>query len=385
MLRTHQRPEEDEPVNSDHPIVILTALDLEYDAVRRHLADPRLHRHNAGTRFEVGRLADGTPIALGLVGKGNHPAAVLAERAIHEFTPTAVLFVGVAGALWPAIGLGTVVVATHVYAYHGGTSEDDGFKARPRVWEIAHQADQVARHVKRTGDWARDLPDGVRPDVTFGPIAAGEVVQDSAFSAHAAWVRDTYNDAVAIEMEGAGIAQAAHLNLALPAVIVRGISDRADGSKSTTDGQNWQPAAARNAAAFAVALAGELSREVRTNSHRGETMQERITNFAGGHARVGVQAGQIHGDVTVGQHRRSAVLSLEDQVEEFRQELRDLHGQGLIDSATLGAVRAELAVVVDSPPTESLLALKKIHGLVLDLPELTALVTAMLALVRERS
>jgi nucleoside phosphorylase len=31
----------------------------------------------------------------------------------------AVLFVGVAGALWDATPLGDVVMATHVYAYHG--------------------------------------------------------------------------------------------------------------------------------------------------------------------------------------------------------------------------------------------------------------------------
>ncbi|WP_431919535.1 hypothetical protein [Nonomuraea jabiensis] len=34
-------------------IVILTALDLEYQAVRGHLTDPRVHRHTAGTRFEA--------------------------------------------------------------------------------------------------------------------------------------------------------------------------------------------------------------------------------------------------------------------------------------------------------------------------------------------
>ncbi|MFI9596999.1 hypothetical protein [Nonomuraea sp. NPDC052265] len=66
-------------------IVILTALDLEYQAVRGHLTDPRVHRHTAGTRFEVGRLANGGHrVALGLVGKGNHRSAVIAERAIAE-------------------------------------------------------------------------------------------------------------------------------------------------------------------------------------------------------------------------------------------------------------------------------------------------------------
>jgi 8-oxo-dGTP diphosphatase len=44
-----------------------------------------LHQHAQGIRFEVGRLEGGRcRIALGLVGKGNQSAAVLAERAIHR-------------------------------------------------------------------------------------------------------------------------------------------------------------------------------------------------------------------------------------------------------------------------------------------------------------
>src|SRR5690606_24746965 len=124
---------------SDIPIVVLTALDVEYEAVRRLLERPQPHTHPQGTRFEVGLLAGGRArIALGLVGKGNQPAAVLAERAVNEFSPAALLFVGVAGALHSDIAIGDVVVATHIYAFHGGTSEDDGFKSRPRVWEVSH-------------------------------------------------------------------------------------------------------------------------------------------------------------------------------------------------------------------------------------------------------
>ena len=76
-------------------LVVLTALDLEYESIRGKLADIRVQSHPAGTRFEVGQLADGDcRVALALVGKGNHAAAVLAERAISEFDPVALLFVG---------------------------------------------------------------------------------------------------------------------------------------------------------------------------------------------------------------------------------------------------------------------------------------------------
>lgn len=289
-------------------LVVLTALDLEYESIRAKLADIRVQSHRAGTRFEVGRLPDrDCRVALAQVGKGNHAAAVLAERAISEFDPVALLFVGVAGALRPSIALGDVVAATHVYAYHGGTSQDDGLKARPRVWEVSHRAQQIARHLKRTGEWMRQLPpDTESPNVVFGPIAAGEIVQDSTISAEARWIREHYNDACAIEMEAAGVAQAAHLNDSLPVVVIRGISDRADGGKMAADRAGSQPRAAANAAAFAIALAAALAEEL-GNDQRGTRRSceagpgdSTTTNIAFGNARVGLQAHNVYGDIRLG-------------------------------------------------------------------------------------
>jgi adenosylhomocysteine nucleosidase len=289
-------------------VVILTALDLEYEAVREKLTNLEVHSHRAGTRFEVGRLAGhDCRVALAQVGKGNHTAAVLSERAISEFDPAALLFVGVAGALQPSLALGDIVVGTQVYAYHGGTSQDDGMKSRPRVWEVQHRALQIAQHVKRSGEWKRFLPlNSEPPNVVFGPIAAGEVVQDSALSAEAQWIREHYNDACAIEMEAAGVAQAAHLNDSLPVVVVRGLSDRADGEKVKADGAGWQPRAVANAAAFAVALVAALADE-RGDDHRGVQRAGEVghgnstnTNIAQGNARVGVQAQKIYGGVWLG-------------------------------------------------------------------------------------
>jgi 8-oxo-dGTP diphosphatase len=298
------KPKEGKIMSEQKTVVILTALGLEYASVREKLTNLQVQSHRAGTRFEVGRLVGhDCQVALVQVGQGNHAAAVLAERAISEFDPAALLFVGVAGALRPSLALGDIVVATHVYAYHGGTSQDDGLMARPRVWEVSHRAQQIAQHVKRTGAWTRFLPLGSEPpNVVFGPIAAGEIVQDSAISAEARWIREHYNDACAIEMEAAGVAQAAHLNDSLPVVVVRGLSDRADGGKVKADGAGWQPRAAANATAFAIALVADLAEELDGSQgtrrpggtgHGGNTN----TNMAGGSARVGVQAHNIYGGV----------------------------------------------------------------------------------------
>ncbi|MFY1636945.1 purine phosphorylase [Solwaraspora sp. WMMB335] len=384
---------------TDVPIVVLTALDLEYQAIRDRMSGLRTHRHPAGTRYEVGKLSSGQcQVALGLVGAGNQSSAVLTERAIAEFSPLALLFVGVAGALWGHLKLGDVVVATRVYAYHGATSRDDGLKARPRAWDISHEPEQIARHLVRTGAWTSSLsPEASAPTVSFGPIAAGEVVQDSTTSDQARWIKDIYNDAVAIEMEGAGVAQAGHFNRSLPVVVIRGISDRADGTKTVTDGANWQHRAVANAAAFAVALADELVRELapvdrptRGTTKRGGTADRSgtTTNIVSGTADVVVQAGRIEGPIILG-HQSSSSHQLTQEIVELRCLVRTAHVEGELDEITYEAAEHELDVVARTllpysrqGLTMALTSLKKLRGLLLDVAEPAAKVTAIITAVR---
>jgi len=378
-------------------VVALTALNSEYAAVRARLANPSPHRHARGTLFEVGTIAGFRyRVALGLTGKGNHSAAVLAERAIEEFAPAAVLFVGVAGALWDT-SLGDVVVATHVYAYHGGISEDDGLKARPRVWEMDHGVQQIAARVARERRWLDSAAAADRlPDVHFGPIAAGEVVHNSRRSAEAAWVRRNYNDAMAIEMEAAGVAQAGHLS-GSPVAIVRGISDRADGTKSTGDDRVWQPHAAENAAAFAVRLAAELIREQeravrdrqsenRDNSGNGVPS---VTNIAFG--QVGIQTGMMTGsNVWVTTTPQPAPQTdLAGELRRLRKELRQQRDSGTLpeevyDEAQRALDSADDAAEERTPDRaeQVVRALRRVRRAVSEVGELATKVTALIAAVR---
>ncbi|MEU9050247.1 5'-methylthioadenosine/S-adenosylhomocysteine nucleosidase [Streptomyces sp. NPDC048384] len=369
-------------------VVILAALNLEYEAVRRKLAGPQVHRHERGTRFEVGTV-QGTScrVALGLTNKGNHSAAVIAERAIQEFSPVAVLFVGVAGALWDTARLGDVVMATHVYAYHGGTSEDDGLKARPRVWEAAHGISQLGLHLARVNDWADDAPGhGRAPQVRFGAIAAGEIVQNSTISAEARWIRQHYNDALAIEMEAAGVAQAGHLNGA-PVAIIRGISDRADGTKSSAKDRNWQPRAAANAAAFATRLAVELVGEQEQiamsqadRAHTADRPKGHVSNTAH-NSTVGIMAGSVK-ESRVHVNAGPKVTGPADLVAEldgFREHLKRHHAEGALDDDTHREALAELGfarrAARESTPESSkraTMALKRLRGLIAEFPELVA-------------
>ncbi|NYH77251.1 nucleoside phosphorylase [Actinopolyspora biskrensis] len=377
---------------TENMVVVLTALNLEYDAVRRRLVDPQLQLHERGTRFEVGSLRDtGCQVALALTSKGNHSAAVLAERAIHEFDPVAVLFVGVAGALWDATPLGDVVMATHVYAYHGGTSEDDGLKARPRAWEAEHGISQLASHVARTDDWTGDAGSGRHhPNIHFGAIAAGEIVHNSRISYEAAWIRQHYNDALAIEMESAGVAQAGHLN-GSPVAVVRGISDKADGTKNTDGDGTWQPRAADNAAAFATRLAEELITEQENNPmrHRNRPSSGDVTNIAHG-STVGIQARDVtNSTVTVGAAQPTTTPDdLATKLASVRDELERARSTGTLDSPTYEDAQHELALAskaleedTSESKSRSVRALKRLGGLTDEAAEVASKVAMLITAV----
>ena len=382
---------------TENLVVVLTALNLEYEAVRRRLADPQLQRHERGTRFEVGTL-HGTDcqVALALVGKGNQSAAVLAERAFQEFDPAAVLFVGVAGALRDTAKLGDVVVATHVYAYQGGTSEDDGFSARPRVWEAEHGMSQLAAHVARLDDWAANTgPESSGPSVRFGAIAAGEVVHNSRISYEAELVRRHYNDALAIEMESAGVAQAGHLNGA-PVAIVRGISDKADGTKTSEADGTWQPQAAENAAAFAARLAQELidDKEHDPMHHRGKSGTGNVINIADRSSTVGIQGKNVTNSVvTIGTAPpASATPDLAAELAAIREELARARSSGAVDSVTYEAAQDELDLAgkaleenTSDGQGKFVLALKRLRGLIAEAAEVASKVAALITAVNSLS
>ncbi|MER5602710.1 5'-methylthioadenosine/S-adenosylhomocysteine nucleosidase [Streptomyces sp. NPDC002265] len=237
-------------------IVVLTALSVEYLAVTEQLTNLKREDHPTGMIFERGELP-GTSweIYVAEAGEGNQAAAVLTERALTWLHPRAVFFTGIAGGRKRDVVLGDVVIATQVWGYQGGRQGIGGFKGRPRAWETSFELQQAARYAGR-GPWTErisPLTDPL-PRMHFKPILAGEIVLDSSQSALEEYLDSHYNGAAAIEMEGAGFASAAHLAGTVPFLVVRGISDKADGTKQATDATGTQEKAARHAAAATLAV-----------------------------------------------------------------------------------------------------------------------------------
>jgi nucleoside phosphorylase len=252
--------------------VVLTAIQTETEAVLRHLSDRKRERV-ADTWFQTGRF-DSWTVAVAEVGPGNARAATVAVRAFAHFKPEIAAFVGVAGGMKEVV-LGDVVVATKVYGYESGKDTPGGFQIRPDVQTSHHELEQRARVRRTDTSWHERLNTallpGKKPAVYVAPIAAGEAVVASNKGRIAAHLKRHYGDALAVEMEGRGFLEAAHIESGCRAIVVRGISDLLRG-KATADKQGWQQRAADAAAAFFFEM---LSLE---NSH--QTARDRTVTIA---------------------------------------------------------------------------------------------------------
>jgi nucleoside phosphorylase len=186
-----------------HRAIILTAISVEYQAVRDHLTQLR-EEIQSGTVYEKGNFATSSQswdVIIMEIGIGNVQAALETERAINFFNPSVILLVGIAGGL-KNVKCGDVVVATKVYAYESGKAEGQTFQARPEVSSPTYRLVRLARTEARKKDWLRRLKEPVTdpiPRVFAAPIASGGSVIASTQSTAYELLRSNYNDAVAVD------------------------------------------------------------------------------------------------------------------------------------------------------------------------------------------
>jgi nucleoside phosphorylase/ABC-type cobalamin/Fe3+-siderophores transport system ATPase subunit len=243
--------------------VILTALPVEYLAVRSHLTDLQEIFHPNGSIYERGMFTSDWDVAIVETGAGNLRMALEVEQAIAYFQPKIVLLVGIAAGI-KDVQIGDVVVSSKVYSYESGIAGET-FRPRPQIGLSTYRLEQQARSEARKSDWLKRLSVfeplstilKVEPRVFVAPIAAGEKIIASTQSDIFQFLRSNYGDAIAVEMEGMGFLSAAQAHANVSAIVIRGISDLIDNIK--TDKVNYQEIAARNASAFAFEIISKLS------------------------------------------------------------------------------------------------------------------------------
>ncbi len=257
------------PIESLPTIVILTAIQEEYMAVKSFLKEVVDADHD-DTTYEVGIFSlydkDIAKVIIRECGAKNSIAAQETERAINNFHPEAIFFVGIAGSRKPKdFSLGDVIFPEKIYSYEGGKSEKNAFSARPDLAGTTYTLYEIAKRERRKDEWKmlikNDWQNEVRADL--GVIASGEKLIEHYESDIGKILTEHYNDTSAVEMEGFGFAKAAakqgRSKSQMMIGVVRGISDIIEqpGKKElVTDRrpENAKQLASDTAAAFAFWL-----------------------------------------------------------------------------------------------------------------------------------
>ncbi len=193
----------------------------------------------AGMTFYKGIL-HGQEIVLARSGIGKVNAAVCAQLMITLFDINYLINSGVAGTLHADINQGDIVISTDAVQHDVDTTVfGDPLGAIPRLGVTFFQANQSLI----------DLAENATKSLNFEGVSIfkGRVASGDQFIAGGS-VKDRIQSNFApsaVEMEGAAIAHVAYLN-SVPYVIIRAISDKADGSADLSY-EEFLPLAAKHA------------------------------------------------------------------------------------------------------------------------------------------
>ena len=210
---------------------ILSALFQEQHGLIALLQRPCKVTH-AGRDFWHGHL-HGQPVVLGLSKIGKVAAATTSAALIERFGVSRIVFTGVAGGLGVGVNVGDVVVATDFVQHDMDASPlfarfEVPLYGQTRFVSDAALSARLLQAAAAALASATGVP-GAR--VHQGLIASGDRFvsgADESVALRAALARAGHA-VLAVEMEGAAVAQVCH-DYGIPFAAVRTISDRADDS-----------------------------------------------------------------------------------------------------------------------------------------------------------
>lgn len=200
----------------------------------------------AGREFWAGHLHGHEVVAV-LSRIGKVAAATTATALIERFGVDRIVFTGVAGGLAPGVQRGQVVVAESFLQH-----DLDASPIFPRYEVPLYGLSRFATDPALT----QQLAEAVRRALPGTPLHRGLIVSGDRFvatTAESGALQQALPDALAVEMEGAAIAQVCH-DYGVPFCAVRTISDRADDEAHGDFLQFIEEVASRHSAAIVEAL-----------------------------------------------------------------------------------------------------------------------------------
>lgn len=202
-------------------IGIIGAMELEVAELQSKLKTDNVVE-KAGMKFHEGTLG-GKDVVIVQCGIGKVNAGICVQILSDVFGVDAVINTGVAGSLRAEINIGDIVVSTDACEHDMDVSAL-GYK--PGI--IPQMAESFFKADRTLAEAAIAVCKEVNPDVS---VYEGRILSGDQFISDGA-VKDRLIevfDGSCTEMEGAAIAHAAFLNH-IPYVVLRAISDKADGS-----------------------------------------------------------------------------------------------------------------------------------------------------------
>jgi nucleoside phosphorylase len=244
---------------------IITALEEERDAVLSKLPGHRkLDRDGTGahTYFEAqvqtqrGDRAVYRVIVTCLSGMGPIKGANKASAVVTRWKPRHVLVVGIAGGVEGEVALGDVLVASTIVDYTLGKERDEA--PREVRWQgyladsdLLDAANNFSRGWEDLVSCSR--PEAGVPERRIGVIASGGDV--IAAESRIARYRADHPKLIGVEMEGSGVAAALHEDITRPRfLMIRSVSDLANGADNARTKAVWRGYACDVAAAYAIGL-----------------------------------------------------------------------------------------------------------------------------------
>ncbi|MFC4655051.1 MULTISPECIES: 5'-methylthioadenosine/S-adenosylhomocysteine nucleosidase [Rheinheimera] len=226
---------------------IIGAMEQEIALLKAQIQDLQTTKI-ADYEFYSGSL-NGTAVVLVQSGIGKVAAAVATTLLIHQFQPDAVINTGSAGGFDPELNVGDVVIASEVrhhdvdvtaFGYELGQVPrmPAAFTAHPQLIAAAEQSIQQLGFCK----------------TKKGLVTTGDVFMCQP--ERIAKTRAEFPAMLAVEMEGAAIAQVCH-QLHTPFVVIRSLSDIA-GKESPSSFEAYLEIASKNSSAMVIELLKNL-------------------------------------------------------------------------------------------------------------------------------